>query len=97
MFYFHPDMGRLKSTGNGSTFQWVFKCLMGNGKQKMGVRLSTVFLAYHQVRSLIDIDILRRPFGLVSWSVNFFLTVIFLGLYDPFTGREARLGFKLLR
>ena len=43
MFYFQPGMGRLKSTVNGSTFLWIFKCLMGSGKRKLGVILSTVF------------------------------------------------------
>ena len=42
-FYFYSDMARLKSTVNGSTFLWIFKCLMGNGNQKPGMRLSIVF------------------------------------------------------
>ena len=82
MFYFHPGMGRLKSTVNGSTFLWVFKCLMGNGNQELGMRLSTVFLDFRPLRPRMDTE--QHSFFAAAFlagiMMNFCLTVIFLGL-----------------
>ena len=39
----HSEAVGRESTVNGSTFLWIFKCLMGSGKRKPGMSLSTVF------------------------------------------------------